>query len=644
LSSSSDTTFTFKLGPNLKNAGITSWILDQNTNEFSIAFNSEINAPVLKIPYNGLENIKINLNAIATGIANALHKDIKDPNIKSTLLDIKNGYLQFQYSKLGAIKSSPSSEESESESNENNLTREGNETRKRKGRGRRSNKDKQEKVLSPIEEQDKKDKERYLKEVLELKNKFEAQGLTYKSWQQLVKQTYFDLRKITKETIPDAWDILELCLALKGILHIKNNTLPFQCIVLGPPSSNKTTILELFRKHHRTYYTDSLGPHAFVSHNTSYAEDQLQQVDIVPKMKDNLVLVSEMAPIFTTKEDDMRATIGVMTRLADGHGYAGNTGAHGKRGYGYTMYCFVGAAVNIPERVWEAMRIFGFKIYFLRHEVNKLKLTDLKKRIYDEPFKIKREKIEQALSKYLKIFDAAPNCPEMSRLYNDESHHVLINWITPGPQAQITAYEHLTEAAYLLSFLRTKVDVQINKKRYGENDDTESSIDYTVDKPEAESPTRAQDIFTNIAAGHAISQGRDTFDERDIAITINIGLSSTTEERAKLIRLLIKHGGHLTATQICFELNFSKPTARRHIREFITTGIAASTEGTSHKSMSMTFEWFLSEEYSDIISGKREAELEAKETSLVYTNVYSTETIQDIETRNINYNSSNDWC
>jgi hypothetical protein len=69
----------------------------------------------------------------------------------------------------------------------------------------------------------------------------------------------------------------------------------------------------------------------------------------------------------------------------------------------------------------------------------------------------------------------------MSRLYNDESHHVLINWITPGPQAQITAYEHLTEAAYLLSFLRTKVDVQINKKRYGENDDTESSIDYTVD-------------------------------------------------------------------------------------------------------------------------------------------------------------------
>jgi predicted transcriptional regulator len=233
-------------------------------------------------------------------------------------------------------------------------------------------------------------------------------------------------------------------------------------------------------------------------------------------------------------------------------------------------------------------------------------VDDLKKGIDSEKFIPRKYKVEQALRNYLKIFDAAPNCPEIARLSKDnETSNVLINWITPGPQAQKDAYGYICEIAYLLSHLRTQVSIYTNKRRKTDEDTTEDSIDFTVDKPQIENPTRARDPLVNAAEAHAISQGRDTFDNRDVPITIKLGLSTTTKERSELIRELINAGGQLTTQEICNKLNFSKATAIKHIREFKTTGVISLSEGSPHKSISITlkdeFNWFLSDIYKDIL-------------------------------------------
>ena len=47
--------------------------------------------------------------------------------------------------------------------------------------------------------------------------------------------------------MPHLWASLEFGLSIKSILHIKEITLPFAGIILGPPSSDKTYVLKLLR-------------------------------------------------------------------------------------------------------------------------------------------------------------------------------------------------------------------------------------------------------------------------------------------------------------------------------------------------------------------------------------------------------------
>lgn len=73
-------------------------------------------------------------------------------------------------------------------------------------------------------------------------------------------EKYENLRNITLQNLPNLWPGLEFALSVKTILNIKDCTLPFPGIILGPASSLKTVIIELFRGYKHTFYTDNFSP------------------------------------------------------------------------------------------------------------------------------------------------------------------------------------------------------------------------------------------------------------------------------------------------------------------------------------------------------------------------------------------------
>jgi hypothetical protein len=91
---------------------------------------------------------------------------------------------------------------------------------------------------------------------------------------------------------------------------------------------------------------------------------------MLPKIKDRHSLTPELAPIFTTDEKDLGEILGTITRIADGHGLARDSGAHAHREYGDTMFVWTGAAVDIPHKVYKLLGKLGFKIYFFRLPYN----------------------------------------------------------------------------------------------------------------------------------------------------------------------------------------------------------------------------------------------------------------------------------
>ena len=150
---------------------------------------------------------------------------------------------------------------------------------------------------------------------------------------------------IVKQDFPFLMDGLEFALSIHNILNIKDCTLPFAGILLGNPSSCKTLIIELFRDSPSTFYTDDFSARSFVSHNTAVPKDQLAEIDLLPKIKNKYFLTPELAPMFAKKDEDVIQSLGIITRILDGHGYESDTGAHGHRGYnGELMFVWCGSS------------------------------------------------------------------------------------------------------------------------------------------------------------------------------------------------------------------------------------------------------------------------------------------------------------
>jgi hypothetical protein len=271
--------------------------------------------------------------------------------------------------------------------------------------------------------------------------------ISMKEWQTGVSEKYQHLKETVKSNLPSLWPGLEFVLATKSILNIKGCTLPFAGILLGPPSCLKTVILELFRKWLQTYYTDNFSARSFVSHSTAVSKEQLQEIDMLPRIKDKLFITPELAPTFGAKDDDLIQVLTILTRILDGHGYESDSGAHGHRGYNERMmFVWVGAAVDIPRKVHKHLATLGPKLYFLRLSKSTSKSEDDYYKELDDDFDAKIKEIHNALLEYLKYFEI---CPQVEM----ENGLTKISWNSANTDEE-AAIRHIIKVGRLLARLR----------------------------------------------------------------------------------------------------------------------------------------------------------------------------------------------
>lgn len=462
--------------------------------------------------------------------------------------------------------------------------------------------------------------ENFSNDVKKLRSQFHEATDPYKEWQTKVAVKYENLEKIFKRHYPEAWIFMEFCLSIKSILNILDFTLPFMGVLVAVPSSLKTMAIQLFRKYPATFYTDSFTPSALVSHNASLSEEQLQKIDMLPKIKDKLVLTPELAPLFTGNEDDLQKVLGIITRLLDGHGLENDSGAHGHRKYGDAMFVWLGAVVEIPPRVWKLLGSLGHKIYFLRPALKKKTVKDIERLISNNNFSSINKEIEDSLLKYLKIFDAAPEIDGMTKIENGA---VKIRWKEDDKdhqQEQALAIRYISQLATLLASLRGTVTVfqskSVSHKTNHNDDNNQSQInqyhqqggqDYDTDFPIVEDPLRAAVLLRNLAIGHAASMGRDYLTPEDVSLVVKVALSTAPVRRVKLLDLLLKSdNAELTTSQITTQLSVSQPIATKTMREFNALGIADISDVSGYDNaehqikLKSEFIWFRTKEFQDL--------------------------------------------
>jgi DNA-binding transcriptional ArsR family regulator len=388
---------------------------------------------------------------------------------------------------------------------------------------------------------------------------------TMEEWQQAVKDKHTTLKEIADKEIPGLWLVLEFAISIKAILNIDNITMPFIGIVLGPPSSYKSVGVDLLKNARDTFYTDNFSPKSFVSHNSNMTEDELEEVDLLPKIKNKLFLVSELAPLFTTKDDELAHVLGIIMRVADGNGYFSDTGSRGHRGYdGPLMFTWLGAAVDIPYKVHKLLSALGPKLYFLRLPMSAESEADLLNSLKAEDFPLRVRKVKTALFDYLETLESCPNMQmepdsgvpkiewDSEDSINDDAQHIII---------------YLAE---LLAYLRGTVVT------WGETEGTQG-LEYAYGSSYLENPRRAITQLHNLAKGHAISQGRlhITVDD-DLPLIVKVVLSGAASiERVKVLNMLLNgaKGQKYTASDISETIGTSTKTAKRTMAEFKALGL-----------------------------------------------------------------------
>jgi predicted transcriptional regulator len=388
---------------------------------------------------------------------------------------------------------------------------------------------------------------------------------------------------------------MEFTLSIRNILRIAKITLPFAGIILGPPSSAKTLVLELLRATPNTFYTDSFTPKAFVSHNSGVSEEQLQQIDMLPKLQNNLFMTPELGPVFSSKEEELTQTLGMLTRVLDGGGFVSDTGATGHRGYAEEiMFTWVGAAVDIPHKVYKLLSTLGPKLYFFRINPSKvsvaISLEELKKNNFIE----RKNEAKSALVDYIQWFDQCPI--EKS---NMENGLMKIEW--DSTKNEDNALEIIIKLAYLLASLRGFAVTWETNSTQGSG--------YAYGNPIIEHPSRAITSLANLAKGHALLEGRRNISIRDIPLLIKTILSTAPVERVMIFDLLLNSNGELTAVDIENFLNISRPTALRTMTQLKILGLVNLTQDSDSRNSVMTirlkdeFQWFLSDEFKKLRQG-----------------------------------------
>src|SRR2546427_2640168 len=312
------------------------------------------------------------------------------------------------------------------------------------------------------------------------------------------------VRAIVEEHFPDLWPAVDLGLATAATLLLADNMDPVAVIYVGGPSSSKPTVADFFDGHSLCYRSDNFTPAAFVSHAASVSRGQLANVDLLPTIKQKVLVTPELAPISRGKEAELAKSFAILTRVLDGDGLMTDSGTHGQRGYrGDYLFAWLGCTTPFEPLVWRVMAQLGSRLFFLLMDSEvEITVEDLVASESAVPYKTKLERVRAVLQ------------PFLSALFQVHGGVRGVTWDSRSDPYEIK--EWIARIASLVAAMRSEP--------VREGDPDRGRVEYSPAKKEQ--PRRAYAVLGNLARGHALVNGRPQLTKEDLPPLARVVFSS----------------------------------------------------------------------------------------------------------------------
>jgi DNA-binding transcriptional ArsR family regulator len=382
---------------------------------------------------------------------------------------------------------------------------------------------------------------------------------------------------VTRTYSAELWQAVKAGLALAASLSLSGRTNPLTLIFEGAPGRGKSTVVNMFAPDREEnfqylYRLDSFTPKSFVSHAANIPKKEMEQVDLLPKLKNKLLVTKELAPLFRGREEALRESFATLTAVLDGKGHLSASGVHGTRGYGTAhVFNWIGGTTPIPAKTDEIMAQLGNRL--LRYEIvgEKESEADLVEfvRTYEA------RPIEDECKTLTNLFVAAyfqqfpPNSVDQSRIA-----------LTTGDRLQLVRLAKLTAQGR----------VELHR------DDL--SVDFIPGEPEG--PQRLILLLRTYLLGFALLNPERKVNDEGIASVRHVAFSSIPRNRRRVLRALLTVSGELTTADAEKVLGVSQPTARNLMKELAATGLAIFDGGTGSAASRLVladdWKWLLPQE------------------------------------------------
>jgi hypothetical protein len=106
---------------------------------------------------------------------------------------------------------------------------------------------------------------------------------------------------------------------------------------------------------------------------------------------------------------------------------------------------------------------------------------------------------------------------------------------------------------------------------YTEKEGGTYSIQHT--RPMIEQATRLNQLFFNLACGHAVLRGGAGIEKEDVGVVARVMLASAADPRPLILRTLIERGGAVNVEEVQGILRCSRTRAQREMEKFIALGM-----------------------------------------------------------------------
>ena len=330
---------------------------------------------------------------------------------------------------------------------------------------------------------------------------------------------------------------MEACLAACAALRLKDLDSCIALILIGPSSGGKGTTLDLFEGCHNVLRKDSITGPAFVGNASGQSKSQQAANDLLPELKNAILLSPELSTTFRGKHETVEAFFKVYTRVLDGKGLATHTATQGSHSVvGDIKFTHLMGSTPLPESTWEIMSVLGPRV--LMGDIGRAKrstVEDIAKRRSGLPYGKKVEICHKALVDVCqRMFIAGsatgtPTSVERSVEWGEDPEDITRVLIHLGM--------FMANARY--------------RPKLGAVDDGPAEAD------------RGITLLTTIARGRAMCQGRRVLEHSDLYLPTYIVISSVPDGR--ILKALAKHPNGLSPTGISRECDISVPTATQHV-------------------------------------------------------------------------------